>query len=204
MKFFQTSSTSADPVSSLEKLNEAIENATKREVQVQRKIDTAVTQAQRKLRFGDKRGALFCMKQKKLYEKEMDKLSNVKMTLETQVIQLESASSNRGMFSAMQSGNAAMTKLRQAFGLEKVDKLMDDMKDEMEMADEINNAVGTPLDPYMEDDDELLAELEMVTGMKVSNSPSMFSWPTFNKPNKASAARAEKNDLKRLEAQLAA
>lgn len=199
MRFFQPS-VSADPVASLAKLNEAIESATTRETHIQRKIDTAVTQAQRKLRFGNKKGALFCMKQKKLYEKELDKLSNVKMTLETQIIQLESATHNKGTFSAMQSGNAAMLRLRKAFGLDQVDKLMDDMKDEMEMADEINHAIGSPLDPYLEDDDELLAELEMVTGKKISSSPT-FSWPTF-RPNKVAAS--EKNDLKRLEAQLAA
>ena len=37
---------------------------------------------------GDKKGALFCMKRKKLYEAEADKIQNVKMTLETQVINL--------------------------------------------------------------------------------------------------------------------
>ena len=50
-----------------------------------------VKEAKVKMAKGDKKAALFAMKRKKLYEAEVDKIQNVKMTLETQVINLESA-----------------------------------------------------------------------------------------------------------------
>ncbi|KAI2496080.1 Snf7 [Fragilaria crotonensis] len=52
-----------------------------------------------------------------------------------------------------------MKKLRNEVGLEPVDSVMDDIKEEMELAQEINSAIAQPIDPLMCDDDELLAEL---------------------------------------------
>ena len=57
-------------------------------------------------------GALFAMKRKKLHDAELAKIENVKMTLETQVINLESASQNKDTFIAMKEGKNAMSKIR--------------------------------------------------------------------------------------------
>merc|ERR1719261_1730113 len=99
------------------------------------------------------------MKRKKLYEKEIEKIFNVKMTLETQVIGLESAAQNAQTFQAMQAGTKTMQKIRNETSIEKVDDVMDEIKEEMEMAQEINEAISQPVDPLMEDEDDLLAEL---------------------------------------------
>merc|ERR1739846_82565 len=104
---------------------------------------------------GDKKGALFAMKRKKLHDAELAKIENVKMTLETQVINLESASQNKDTFLAMKEGKNAMAKIRDDVGIEKVDELMDDIREEMEQAQEISDALAA-------DEDELLAELEQM------------------------------------------
>jgi charged multivesicular body protein 4 len=52
------------------------------------------------------------MKRKKLYEAEYDKIQNIKMTLETQVIGLESAAQNAETFKAMSQGTKTMQKIR--------------------------------------------------------------------------------------------
>ena len=96
---------------------------------------------------GDKKGALFAMKRKKLYEQEQDKIQNVKMTLETQVINLESAAQNAQTFQALQAGSKTMQKIRTEVGIEEVDDVMDEIKEEMEMAQEINDAIAQPVDP---------------------------------------------------------
>ena len=61
------------------------------------------------------------MKRKKMYEQEIDKIQNVKMTLETQVINLESAAQNAETFKAMEAGSKTMKKIRTDVGIEKVD-----------------------------------------------------------------------------------
>mgnify|MGYP005840522363 CR=1 FL=1 len=172
-----------------------------------------VAEAKAKMAKGDKKGALFAMKRKKLYEQEADKIQNVKMTLETQVINLESAAQNTATFDAMKSGTTTMKKIRTEVGIEKVDDIMDEMKEEMEMAQEVNNAIAQPVDPLMCDEDELLAELEGLETadleaelLKAPSKPmteelSLPSVPAGKPTQKVTAE--EEDDLKKLEAELA-
>lgn len=170
-----------------------------------------VKEAKEKLAKGDKKGALFAMKRKKLYEAEVDKIQNVKMTLETQVINLESAAQNAQTFQAMSAGANTMKKIRTDVGIEQVDDIMDEIKEEMEMATEINQAIAAPVDPLLADEDELLAELnELETNdleaellkptPTVANDISLPPVPDAKLP---ALAKAEEEDLRKLEAELA-
>jgi hypothetical protein len=86
---------------------------------------------------------------------------------------------------------------------------MDELKEEMEIAQEINNAIAQPLDPLMTDDDELLAELN---ALEVSDleaellapptSTAGFSLPTVPDSKLPSLAQSEADDLRALEAEL--
>jgi charged multivesicular body protein 4 len=152
------------------------------------------------------------MKRKKLYESEVDKIQNVKMTLETQVINLESAAQNAETFKAMEAGSKTMKKIRTDVGIEKVDDIMDDIKAEMEMANEINEAIAQPVDPLLTDEDELLEELNALEAMDLeaellappsSSKMSGFSLPTVPDAKLPVLAREEEDDLKKLEAELA-
>jgi charged multivesicular body protein 4 len=169
-------------------------------------------------------GALFSLKRKKLYEVELDKIGNIKMTLETQVMNLESAAQNAETFKAMQAGKVAMSNIRKDTDISKVDELMDDIKEEMDMASEISGALAQPIDPLMTDDDELLAELELLGANDVDEqllsrpsaaataSTDMTSFP--NVPNQkmptiaasnnsAATSKKEAEELALLEAELA-
>lgn len=202
----------ADPQSTIVKLRENIANQEKREEHIQRKVDAMVKEAKNKMGKGDKKGALFAMKRKKLYEGEIDKIQNVKMTLETQVINLESAAQNAETYKAMKSGAKTMEKIRQEVGIDEVDDVMDSIKDEMEMANEINTAIAQPVDPLMADEDELLEELQelenadleaelLAPPTKQQEDPlSLPAVPDNKLPN---LAKEEEDDLKKLEAELA-
>lgn len=151
------------------------------------------------------------MKRKKLYEAEADKIQNVKMTLETQVINLEGAAQNNATVQAMQEGSKTMNRLRMEVGIEKVDELMDDIKEEMELAQEINQAIAQPVDPLLTDEDELLEELNALETADLESellaAPSQHVDP-FSLPNvpdsKMPALTEDDEDLKKLEAELAA
>jgi len=200
-----------DPQQTIVKLRETISNQEKREEHLQKKIDQIVKEAKMKMAKGDKKGALFAMKRKKLYQQEQDKISNVKMTLETQVIGLESAAQNAMTFQAMQAGTKTMAKIRDDVGIEKVDDVMDEIKEEMEMANEINDAIAQPLDPFMEDEDDLLAELNELETADLEAEllkppptvePSL-SLPDAPKHVLPALAKKEADDLRALEAELA-
>lgn len=190
-------------------LRENIKTQEKREEHLERKIEQLQQEAKDKMGKKDKKGALFALKRKKLYEGEVDKISNIKMTLETQVMNLESAQQNAETFKAMNSGKSAMKDIREDVGIEKVDDLMDDIKEEMEMADEISNALAQPVDPLLQDDDALLAELNELEAMGVQDEllrPTKMDLPTVPNttlPEIPNATNEEAEELRKLEAELA-
>merc|ERR1712179_129984 len=94
------------------------------------------------------------------YENEIEKIEQVKMTLETQVMNLEAATQTAETVKAMKSGTDAMKAVRKEVGIENVDDMMDEIKEEMDLANEISNAIAAPVDPFAHDEDDLLAELE--------------------------------------------
>eukprot|EP00956_Cyclotella_meneghiniana_P010900 scaffold15236_cov75-Cyclotella_meneghiniana.AAC.11 len=195
-------------------LRENIATQEKREQHLEKKIEVCVKEAKEKMAKKDKKGALFKLKQKKLYEQEIDKIQNIKMTLETQVMNLESAAQNAETFKAMQSGKQAMTEIRNQTDIEKVDDLMDEIKEEMELADEISNALAQPVDPLIADEDDLLAELneleandveeELLRPTKKTENLAMPDVPTAAMPSIKNATKQEEDELKQLEAELAA
>lgn len=203
----------ADPTTTILKIRGALDTQEKREAHLQKKIDALTAEAKAKLAKKDKKGALFAMKRKKMYEGEMEKIENVKMTLETQVMNLESAAQNAETFKVMKTGTDAMKQVRQDVGIDNVDDMMDDIKEEMDMANEISNAIAAPVDPYAHDEDDLLAELEgemmedetaeleaQLTS-PASTSVDLPSVPAGKLPTLTTPEEDE--DLKKLEAELA-
>jgi charged multivesicular body protein 4 len=155
------------------------------------------------------KGALFAMKRKKLYESEYDKIQNVKMTLETQVINLESAAQNAETFRAMEAGSKTMQKIRVEVGVDKADDIMEAIREEMEMAQEINQAIAQPVDANLADEDELMEELNLLEAQDMEAellAPPItgLKLPTVPDSKLPQLAKKEEDDLKQLEAELAA
>jgi len=152
---------------------------------------------------------MFAMKRKKLYEQEAEKIQNVKFTLETQVMNLESASQNAQTYKALQQGTKTMQKIRTEVGIEKVDDVMDQIREEMELAQEVNQAISQPVDAIMMDEDELLdelnaletADLEAELLKPISSAP--LSLPAAPASKLPALKQKEQDDLRALEAELA-
>lgn len=199
---------SGPPAVTVIKLREAVANQEKREEHLQRKIDAMGKEAKMKMAKKDKKGAMFAMKRRKLYEQEMDKIGNVKMTLETQIMQLESATQNAETFQAMKAGTTAMSNIHKQVGIDKVDDLMDDIREEIENGNEINQAMAQAVDPLgCTDEDELMAELEALGAdeleaelLEPTTAPSLPTVPDSKLPSLNNAEAAE---MKKLEAELA-
>jgi charged multivesicular body protein 4 len=151
--------------------------------------------AKSKMSNGDKKGALSAMKKRKLYEGELNKIENVKMTLETQAISLEGAAQNVHTFNAMKSGNSAIASIRKSLGIDRVDGLLDDIKEEMELHREVDSAFAQPIDPFLAADDDLLAELDALTG-ECTKTPSMWTSATLN--NRPEAVKPPKKQTSRI------
>ncbi|KAG5177041.1 Snf7-domain-containing protein [Tribonema minus] len=151
------SGTPTDPTPTIMKLQETIDTLEKRETHLQKKIKAQLLEAKAKSQT-DKKGALFALKRKKMYEAEINKINGARITLEQQKIALEGSNTNLQTFQAMNSGRKAMQAARGQLDVDDVDAVMDDIQEEMDIADQIGEAIARPAEGLF-DDDDLLAEL---------------------------------------------
>jgi charged multivesicular body protein 4 len=72
------------------------------------KVNFEKKEAITKSKSGDKRGAIFAMKKIKMYEEEMTKIQGTRVTLESQIMAIESSLNNVTIFKAMELGSQTM------------------------------------------------------------------------------------------------
>jgi len=148
------------PKDSIAKLRETLDMLEKREQFLQKKGDQQTAEAKKFMQAKNKRAALMCLKRRKTYEAQMEKIAGARMTIEQQVMTLEGANVSLEAMNAMKMGAASMKSIHQNINIDKVDDTMDEIREQMDIANEIETAISTPLGGEMMDDDELLGELE--------------------------------------------
>ncbi|CAH0477524.1 unnamed protein product [Peronospora belbahrii] len=176
----------------IRKLREQLESLEKRELHIVKKIALQLQEAKQKSAAKDKRGAIFALKRKKMFEAEVEKLQGARMTLETQVMTLESAHVNMETFTALRSGAEQMKAIHGQMNVDKVDNIMDDIQEEMATADEIGRAISQPLGSQLYDDDELEDELREMEELELEEKTLE---PIAVKPADATAAAARTPSL---------
>lgn len=218
----------ASAVDTIAKLRDSLSILEKREEHIGKKIESSLAEAKLRSQKKDKNGALFALKRKKMYEAEVSKLQGARITMENQILALESASVNIETFRAMKNGASAMKNMRGDIDADKVDDIMDELAEEKEIQDAISDAISRPGQEMFNDEDLLdeLAELdalEMEESLATKAAPvaapaapdTVFNFPSV--PSKAvspapampssSRATAETDDeraLRELEASMLA
>ena len=104
------------------------------------------------------------MKQKKMYDQEIDKIHNMKIVLMSQMFNLESAIENAKTVADLRASSERMKEMRMDVCVEKIDTLMADLQDELEVGLQMNQILTEDLSPIPYDEAELLAELDGFTG----------------------------------------
>jgi len=160
MPLFGTKKKAPPPKESISKLRETLDMLEKREQFLQKKCDQQTAEAKKFMQAKNKRAALMCLKRKKTYEAQMEKLAGARMTIESQVMTLEGANVSLEALTAMKMGAASMKSIHNDISIDRVDDTMDEIREQMDIANEINDAISSPLGGEMMDDDELLGELE--------------------------------------------
>jgi charged multivesicular body protein 4 len=143
---------------SIQRLREAQETLDKREVHLEKQIQGCLQEAKKKRRMNDKKGAMYHLKRKAMLQKQVDQLYGKKTNLETQIMALEAAATNREIVSAMQMGSQALAATIGDETIEKAQDVMDDIAETMGMAEELGDLLSNPMGEQM-DDEDLLAEL---------------------------------------------
>lgn len=99
------------------------------------------------------------LKRKKAFEANLTKIQNQIDSLESQLNAIESANLNLETMKAMKQGAKAMKQIHGDFDVDKVDETMDDIRDQMDLGEEISDAISRPLGQEI-DEDELDQELQ--------------------------------------------
>jgi len=144
---------------SIQRLRDAEQNLEKREKFLEKQAAACLEEAKRKSQAKDKRGALFQLKKKKMYETQMEQIYGKKSNIETQILALENAGITGDVVTAMQHGERALRQTLAQHKIEKVEDVMESITETMDQADELSEALSTPIGPVY-DEDALEAELE--------------------------------------------
>ncbi|CCE83366.1 Piso0_003941 [Millerozyma farinosa CBS 7064] len=160
------------------------------------------------------------LKRKKGYETNMMKIENQIDTLESELSTIEGANLNLETMRAMKQGAQAMKHIHGEYDVDKVENTMDDIREQVELADEISEAISRPIGTEYVDEDELdeeLAELQQEEKEsrqaeggqkeKLSAKPESQNLPSFPSVNKEKPQAATEDDedeeaLKALQAEM--
>ncbi|KAJ3370067.1 hypothetical protein AMAG_14580 [Allomyces macrogynus ATCC 38327] len=198
MFLFGKSKPKATPKDAIIRLRETLDMLEKRERYLQTKIDNELKAAKANAT-KNKRVALMALKRKKQYEGQIEKISGARMTIETQMMTIENANVNLEAMNAMKAGADAMKQIHGAMDINKVDATMDEIRDQMDLANEISDAISQPVGFGMDlDEDELNMELEMLEQEELDSKllgldAVPISAPSVPTTEPAVAARPTKN-----------
>ena len=148
-----------NPHKSIEVLSDAIDTLQKREIHLHKQSDTALRMAREKSKAKDKRGALFQLRRKKMFEKELDSIVGKKQNMEIQKLTIETAIGNQSNLKSLKDAQHTLSTLVDEKTVEDTDDVLSQIEETMAMGDELNDLLTRPLGPVY-DDSDLLEELE--------------------------------------------
>lgn len=164
---------------------EAVATLEKRQALIEKKIADQLEEAKARARAKDKNGGILALKKKKMLENELTTLQNSRMTLEQQILSLESSQTQAIAVTALATGVQAQKTMNTQLNVDKLDELMEDLQEQQDMQNEISNVLATGA-PMM-DEDELLGELEEMEAAELEKTMLDTSpIPTQDMPGAAS------------------
>ncbi|KAK6332423.1 hypothetical protein TWF696_003138 [Orbilia brochopaga] len=109
------------------------------------KIATLQTKAKTAAAANNKISALSALRSKKMTETYLQTVTNNLSSLESVLLKIEEASDNVALLETLEQGSEVLDKLnKETGGIERVEKVMDELQERMEETDEISRVVGEP------------------------------------------------------------
>ena len=152
------------PQDSLVKLKETLSLLEKRISFLDDKINKEIAFCKANMK--DKKACLMALKRKKTFETEMQRLQQAELTLNEQIMAIESAGLNRTILDSMAAGARTMQRINKVTDVDKVDDTMLKIQEQMDITTEISNAIARPISSNVIDEDDLLAELQELENLQ--------------------------------------
>jgi len=124
-------------------------------------MEAELDKARAHTRDKNKKAALLCLKKKKMYEDQMDKLTNNQLRVWEQMNMLENAKVTADTVGALKEGAAQMKAIQKTNKIEDLDDTLEEINEVSDRQRELDDALAAPVGQAAElDEDELLNELE--------------------------------------------
>ncbi len=88
---------------------DTLDRMDKHEDYLKRQANVALQRAREKAKKGDKKGAMFELKKKKKYEKDLEMMFGKRANLESQTMALNNARHNQEILASMKAGHKALS-----------------------------------------------------------------------------------------------
>jgi len=203
----------------IQRMDDTIESMDLREQLLIKKIDQETQKAKDALAKKNKNLAILCMKRKKMYENNLEKLMAQRGNMETIKITMEDTAMTQQILQTQRHAASELERLNAGMEAEKVEEDLDRLRDAMDQQKEIQELLSQQVGTDIVDEDELLEELdELVAADKKAvkaatkvNAPAPAqklpdmgpSVPTSKiAPAKTTAQVEEDDELARLEAEM--
>jgi len=109
---------------------------------LERQRDEAREEGRKKLKAGDRNGAVFYLRRMKMIEKELSSLYGKRANLDTLVRTLEAATFDKSLIQAMTAGHHATKQLVRDDEVDRVQDMIADLQEDMSRVEEIGNALA--------------------------------------------------------------
>lgn len=189
-----------NPQETIARLRESLETLDKRHEFLEKKIQQQLAEAKRYNAAGNKRMAVAALKRKKMLVDQQQKIEGARDKIEMQMNAIEGAKMNMEVIDSMQLGAKTMSEMHRGMTVEKVDKVMGDVTEQMDVSREIGDAIAMPIGDQV-DEDELLEELDELEEEDITDQVADLPAPGRAKA-KPAKAKTEEEDLAELEAAL--
>jgi len=148
------------PAEAIQKLREVEEMLHKKQEYLEKKQNEEVDII-KKNGTKNKRVSLQALKRKKRLDKQLEQIDGTLTTIEYQREALENANTNTEVLKIMGHAAKALKQTHNNMDIDKVEDLMDEVREQQQIAEEIAGVISNPIGFGQEvDEDELLKELE--------------------------------------------
>ncbi|EPS36084.1 hypothetical protein H072_10456 [Dactylellina haptotyla CBS 200.50] len=109
------------------------------------KISALTSKAKKAAEERNKITALSALKSKKLTEQHLQSVTDSLSSLENVLVKIEQAADNIGLIDTLEQGSKVLAKLnKETGGIERVDKIMDELQEQMDETDEMTKIMAEP------------------------------------------------------------
>eukprot|EP01130_Rhizamoeba_saxonica_P003516 TRINITY_DN147_c0_g1_i3.p1 TRINITY_DN147_c0_g1~~TRINITY_DN147_c0_g1_i3.p1 ORF type:complete len:218 (-),score=57.63 TRINITY_DN147_c0_g1_i3:29-682(-) len=138
----------------------------KRQQYIEKKMLEEVNRARKLVKSNNRKGAILCLKRKRMLDKQAQQIMGAIMTIETQLMTIEGHTTNLLAMQSMRMATNTLRDLNNGMDIDDIADTFDDIQDQMEIAQEIGDVIGQDIGMDY-DTQDLESELDFIINEQI-------------------------------------